>query len=140
MAALTADRDTPRREHLLRNFPVKGATKIFAGGIVCIDSANGFATKGATSTTLRAVGRAEETVDNLAGADGAQRVPVMAGCFLLANSASGDLITLADVDSVCYLVDDQTVAKTNGTNTRSQAGIVRDVEGAGVWVEIGYAR
>jgi hypothetical protein len=42
---------------------------------------------------------------------------------------------LADVGKQCYLVDDQTVAKTDGTNTRSPAGFVRDVDADGVWVE-----
>jgi hypothetical protein len=34
------------------------------------------------------------------------------------------------------VVDDQTVAKTNGSSTRSVAGIVRQVDSDGVWVEI----
>ncbi|OYZ03493.1 MAG: hypothetical protein B7Y42_00510 [Polaromonas sp. 28-63-22] len=139
MPALIADRDTTRRDNLVRNFPVKGAVKLFAGSLVCLD-ATGFAVKGAASTTLKAVGRAEEQVDNTAGADGALRVPVATGIFRFANSAAGDLIALADVDSVCFVVDDQTVAKTNGAGTRSQAGIVRDVDAGGVWVEIGGAR
>lgn len=139
MPALTADRDTPRRENLLRNFPAKAASKHFAGSIVCID-ASGFAVRGATSTTLRAVGRCEEHVDNTTGADGAARVPTASGIFRYANSAAADQVTLADVDSPCFIVDDQTVAKTNGAATRSQAGIVRDVDSGGVWVEIGMAR
>jgi hypothetical protein len=32
-------------------------------------------------------------------------------------------------------VDDQTVAKTDGSTTRSVAGIVRGVDTDGVWVE-----
>jgi hypothetical protein len=36
----------------------------------------------------------------------------------------------------CYIVDDQTVAKTNGTATRSIAGKIRAVDAQGVWVEI----
>ena len=139
MTALTADRDTSRRENLLRNFPVKGATRLFAGSLVCID-ATGFAVKGATSLTLKAVGRCEEQVDNTAGADGALRVQVGSGVFRFANSTAGDLLALPDVDAACYLVDDQTVAKTNGGGTRSQAGIVRDVDAGGVWVEVGGAR
>jgi len=35
----------------------------------------------------------------------------------------------------CYIVDDETVAKTNGTNTRSAAGTVVGVESDGVWVQ-----
>lgn len=139
MAALTADRDTPRRENILRNFPVKAANKIFAGSLVCLD-ATGFAVKGQLSTTLKCVGRAEEQVDNTTGADGAQRVPTMSGIFRFANSAAGDLIALLDVEAPCYIVDDQTVAKTNGGATRSQAGIIRDVDSGGVWVELGGAR
>ncbi|MDH4449199.1 MAG: hypothetical protein QE265_01235 [Rhodoferax sp.] len=139
MPALTADRDTPRRENLLRNFLVKGANRIFAGSLVCIDS-TGFAVKGQVSTTLTCVGRADEMVDNTSGPDGAQRVTTMSGTFRYANSTAGDLITLADVDAACFIVDDQTVAKTNGTNTRSQAGIIRDVDSGGVWVEVGGAR
>lgn len=139
MTALTADRDTPRRENLLRSLPVKAAVKIFAGSLVAVD-ATGNAVRGATSTTLKAVGRAEEQVDNTAGGDGAQRITVCAGTFRFANSAAADLITLANLDSPCYMVDDQTVALTNGTNTRVQAGIVRDVDTGGVWVEVGMAR
>jgi hypothetical protein len=139
MTALTADRDTQRRENLLRNFPVAAGAKIFAGSLVCLN-ATGFATKGAVATTLQAVGRAEVQADNTGGADGAQRVDVMSGIFRFANSAAGDLIALTEVDKPCYIVDDQTVAKTNAGATRSQAGIVRDVDAGGVWVEIGYAR
>ena len=54
-------------------------------------------------------------------------------CF--ANSAAADAITLADIGADCYIVDDQTVAKTSATNTRSVAGKVFDVDAEGVWVD-----
>lgn len=139
MPFLTGDRDTARRENILRNFPCKAGVRHFAGSMVCID-ATGMAVKGGISTTLRAVGRAEEAVDNTLGIDGALRVPVMTGVFRYTNSAAADLITIADIDAPCFIIDDQTVAKTNGTGTRSQAGIVRDVDAGGVWVEVGGAR
>ena len=63
-------------------------------------------------------------------------VKTMRGTFKFANSASTDQITLADVGASAYIVDDQTVAKTNGTSTRSIAGTIRDVESDGVWIEI----
>ena len=50
---------------------------------------------------------------------------------------AGDLIAQADVGADCYIVDDQTVAKTNGTNTRSVAGKIIAVDADGVWVKIG---
>lgn len=133
---LTADRNTVRREGEDFEFPVKGATKIYAGSIVAIDSANGYATKGAASTTLKAVGVAQALADNSGGADGAINVKVRRGVYRFANSSAGDAITLAELNSDCYIVDDQTVAKTNGSGTRSVAGKVRDVDAAGVWVEI----
>ncbi|SMF86270.1 hypothetical protein SAMN06265365_1873, partial [Tistlia consotensis] len=55
--------------------------------------------------------------------------------FRFANAAA-DPVDLADVNTDCFIVDDQTVAATNGTNTRSVAGKVRDVDQLGVWVEI----
>lgn len=136
MAALTQDRDTQRRTGKKGSGPVAAATKIFAGSIVCAQTGAAFLTKGATATTLRGIGVAEETVDNSAGAAGALNVPYdRDGWFRFANSSAGDLITLADVGVDCYIVDDQTVAKTNGTNTRSVAGKVRDVDASGVWIE-----
>jgi len=47
------------------------------------------------------------------------------------------MIAAAEIGTYCYIVDDQTVAKTDGTATRSSAGKVFDVDAQGVWVEIG---
>lgn len=135
MTALAADRRTPIRPAEDFEFPVAAATKIFAGAIVCINS-SGLATKGATSTTLKTVGVAQALADNSAGAASAIRVKTRRGCFKFANSTTTDAITLAEVGADCYVVDDQTVAKTNGSSSRSVAGKVRDVESDGVWVEI----
>lgn len=134
MAALTASRDTKRRNGDLLSLPAATATAVFAGGIACIN-AGGFATKGAVSTTLKAVGIYEEDGNNL-GANGAMNFKARRdGWFKFTNSAAADLIALADVGTTCYIVDDQTVAKTNGGATRSAAGIVRDVDADGVWIE-----
>lgn len=135
MAALTADRNTVSREGSDFEFPVAAATKIFAGSIVGFNAGAANASKGVASTTFKTAGVAIEQADNSAGAAGDIRVKVRRGCYRFANSAAGDQITLADVGSDCYVVDDQTVAKTNGANTRSVAGKVRDVDASGVWVE-----
>lgn len=135
MAALSADRNTPIRESRDFAFPVAASTKIFAGALVCINS-SGYATKGATSTSLKCVGVAQEQADNSAGSAADISVKTRRGCFKFGNSTSTDAITLAEVGSDCYIVDDQTVAKTNGSSSRSVAGKVRDVETDGVWVEI----
>ncbi len=134
MAALTADRSTPSRDGIDFSFPVAASTKIYAGSLVAINS-SGYLTKGAASTTLKAAGVAQELADNSAGADGAINAKVRRGVFRFDNSASGDLIALADIGANCYIVDDHTVAKTNGSSTRSVAGVIRSVDADGVWVQ-----
>lgn len=136
MGALSADRNTPERDGREFTFPVAGATTIYGGAIVCLNAA-GNATKGATATGLVAVGRAEERVVN-AGGDGAETIRVRRGIFRFANSADADAIAAAQIGQACYIVDDQTVAKTNGGGTRSPAGLVHDVDDQGVWVLLGY--
>lgn len=134
MTALAADRNTPTRDGKDFVHPVKAAVKIFAGALVALD-ASGDAAPGSTATGLVAAGRAEEQVDNSAGDDGDLTVRVSKGVFRYANSASGDLITRAEIGDDCYIVDDQTVAKTSATDTRSIAGKIVDVDSLGVWVE-----
>ncbi|MEX2155107.1 MAG: hypothetical protein WD825_17310 [Gemmatimonadaceae bacterium] len=135
MAALAGERNTKRKaDTRLNKYPVSAATKCWLGGLA-VTSATGFAEPGTTALNLIAQGRFNETVDNLAGAAGDKLVEIERGIFLFAN-AGADLVVRADVGKDCFIVDDQTVAKTNGGATRSVAGKVRDVEAAGVWVEI----
>lgn len=134
MTALAADRNTPARDGDLLSLGVATNVKIYAGALVA-RNATGYATPGATATTLKALGRAEEQVDNTGGADGAKTVKIRKGVFRFANSGGGDAIADADIGNDCYIVDDQTVAKTDGTSTRSVAGKVFDVDAQGVWVK-----
>lgn len=135
MTALTTNRNTVERSNNLFSFPVAASTKIYQGSLACVN-ANGLAVPGSTSTTLKCVGRAEEFTDNSTGLDGAIKIQVKRGCFKFSNSTSADLIALKDIGSIAYIVDDQTVALTDGSATRSKAGIIRDVDGDGVWIEI----
>lgn len=137
MAALTADRTTPDRKGELLELPAAAAKKFFAGALAALDAA-GRATPGAVATTLKGLGRVEAYADNSAGAAGAITVKIRMGCFRWNNSAAGDAITTADIGANAYIVDDQTVAKTDGTATRSVAGTIVDVDAQGVWVRSGY--
>lgn len=130
MTALTATRNTPKLAgNTLFRFAIKAGATIYAGSLVALD-ANGDAAPGSTATGLTAAGKA------LTGsADNASVVDVERGVFRWANSAAGDAITAADWGKTVYIVDDQTVAKTSASNTRSVAGICRGVDAAGVWVE-----
>jgi outer membrane lipoprotein-sorting protein len=135
MTAIAIERDTQRRDGGLAAYGVLTGVKVLAGTIVAL-TATGFAQGGATATTLKAAGVANETADNTGGASGDIKVTVRRdGWFRFANSASGDLITIADIGNSCYIVDNQTVAKTDGGTTRSVAGKIRDVDAQGVWIE-----
>ena len=138
MTALATDRNTPRAQGDYREGAVAAAMLIFAGAIVCRNAA-GFLVKGATATGLVGVGRAEARVDNSAGAAGDAQLRYQPGVFRFANSAAADEITIADIGKACFVVDDQTVAKTSATSTRSKAGVVDDVDDQGVWVRFDEA-
>ena len=133
MAALTNDRNTYRRDGSELNLGVGASTKVYAGGIAC-RNATGFAVPGSTATTLKALGVFAEQVDNSGGGDGDKTAQIRKGTFCFDNSTSTDAITSADIGNSCYIVDDQTVAKTDGTGSRSVAGMVADVDSDGVWV------
>lgn len=134
MTALAQDRNTPMQEGVLIPVPAAASTKIYAGSLVAAN-ASGYAVPGSTATTLTALGRAEESVDNSAGSAGAKVVTVRRGVFKFANLAA-DAVTQAELGKTAYIVDDQTVAKTSGTNTRSAAGKVLGIDADGVWIEI----
>ncbi len=133
MAALTQGRLTPRRAGDFRDEPLHGATTVFAGAMVMRD-ADGFLVEGQTATGLVGVGVADRDADNGAGADGDITCRYKPGTYRMANSAAADAIDQADIGELCYAVDDQTVALTDATGTRSPAGIIEDVDSDGVWV------
>ncbi|MGZ8238286.1 MAG: hypothetical protein ACXWTY_10505 [Methylobacter sp.] len=132
--SLNKDRNTPSRDGVEVVHPVAATKKIYVGALAVLN-ATGYAEPGSTATTLTAIGRAEEQVDNSSGADGALTITVRRGAFRFSNHA--DAVTRTEIGKSCYIVDDQTVAKTDGTGTRSVAGKVIDLDSAGVWVEVG---
>jgi hypothetical protein len=141
MAALTKPRSTPRlgQDIAPYDFPIAANTKVWSGSIACIDGTNKRLVPGSALTTLKCVGRARDTYDNTGGAAAAFRCAVDSGIFRWDNSSAGDLIAQADVGNDCYIVDDHTVAKTDGTGTRSIAGKIIDVDTVGVWVQMKHA-
>lgn len=136
MTATTTDRNTPRRDGDQYSFSVAASTKIPAGVIVTADS-TGYAANGRTDTSVSQVclGVSAALADNTSGAAGATLVPVERGVFRFGNSASTDLIAIANIGSTAYIVDNQTVAKTNGSSTRVAAGLIVDVDADGVWIK-----
>lgn len=133
MATLTADRYVTRYDDVATGThggTLKAAAKIFKGGLVVRD-ASGYLIKGSTATTLIPMGVAQETVDNTSGANGDKSATLATGAFEFENSTAGDLIGLTEIGVDVWIVDDQTVAKTNGGATRSRAGKCVGVTSAG---------
>lgn len=147
MAALTAPRRTAQRatdhEH---NFGVKAEVQIFAGALLIL--AGGFlrparegqgvdnTAKAADALTYRTVGIAADTVKGGA-VDGDVTLDVSSnGPFPFAIGTSGDALTRADVGRPVYVIDDQTVGKTNPNSIRCVAGCLVDVADGFAWVDV----
>lgn len=137
MPALTSDRDTPARQGDRRSGPVVASARVFAGALLMRTSA-GLLAPGATATGAVGVGRADAPANNTSGAAGAIRADWRPGTFRFDNLAS-DAVTAADLGKLCFIVDDATVARTNGSGARSPAGVIEDVDAAGVWVRMDEA-
>lgn len=132
MTALTAERAIATRRADDFADPVAAARVIYAGALVVL-SATGWAQPGTTAAGLIARGVAQETVDNATGANGDQTVPTRSGCFRFVNNA-GDVLR-THIGTNAYIVDDQTVSSV--ATGRSVAGLIKDVDADGVWVQVG---
>lgn len=133
MAALTADRNTPRRAGAVVSDPVAAATVLYVGALYALNAQGDAVPATAGGTNARAV--AQLRADNSTGVAGAERVTGERGVWRFANSAGAAELKRADIGAVAYVADDQTVSKT-GT---AVAGLVLDVEDGEVWVDVGAA-
>lgn len=131
--ALAADRNTPMEDGELISVPVAAGAKIYAGALV-VANATGYAAPGSTALNLTYLGRAEEFMDNSAGADGDVSVLVRRKKAFKFSNSGGDAVTQANLGKACYIVDDETVSATDGAGTQSAAGEVVGLDANGVWV------
>lgn len=131
---LQGDRNTHLKDGELVAVPVAANATIFAGALV-VANATGFGAPGSAALNLTYLGRAEEAVDNTGGADGDQEVLVRRGKAFKFENSGADPVTQASLGKTCYIVDDETVAATDGAGTRSAAGKVIGIDNDGVWVE-----
>lgn len=112
------------------------STHIYQGSLVAINQAGNLVPASADAS-LHIVGVSEEEVDNSSGSAGALSGTPRRGVFYLTNSSSTDAITDADIGRFCYVVDDNTVARTSNGGARPVAGVVAGVDSLGVAVEVG---
>lgn len=145
MALAAPRRNIARLAEGPASYPVKAGVACIQSGLAIL--AAGYArpgrvgqggdtpTKAADAATYQAVGVFVESVTG-GVADGDQVVKVEAGTFNFGNSAGADAITIADIGKVCFVVDDQTVARTSSSQTRAVAGVVEQVDADFVWVRV----
>lgn len=133
MAALTQGRPTVYREGVEMDYPVAGATKIYAGALVCVNS-GGYALPAADTAGLTFIGVALDSVDNVAGANGDKVVRVRrTGVFEF--DAAG--ITQGMVGAPMCVVDDHTFASVTGTIRKVRVGVlVKYVSPIKGWIDI----
>lgn len=138
MAALIEPRSTPEAMGRNRQGPAPAGITVHAGAMVVRDAAGNIA-PATTATGRIGVGRAEKSADNATGGIGAVQVEFVPGTFRFDNSGGADLVGPTEIGKLVYAVDDQTVAKTSATNTRSPAGVVDMIDALGVWVRFDEA-
>ncbi|TAN61078.1 MAG: hypothetical protein EPN20_12930 [Magnetospirillum sp.] len=133
MAALTKGRRVVEREGRIVVHPLAADAEIFAGALVVLDG--GWLKPGHTAAGLVAVGVSEGDMDNSSGANGVVSANTRRwGTFRFANHGA-DPVARTHIGGLAYIVDDQTVAATDGAGSRSAAGKIVDLDAQGVWIE-----
>lgn len=143
MAALTDKRSVKTKSFRWLKLPATAAT-YFKGGLVCWDTSTGLVAKATASTTMIPIGLVAD--DN--GPSDINQVVVASGGTLIVelfreihavwmvNATAGDAVVAANLGGFAYMVDDQTVANNDATNTRSVAGRIWQLDATkGVLVE-----
>lgn len=129
---LTGPRKTQQKMGDDEAFGVAAGAVIYQGALVVLDG--GWAEGGASGAGLVSVGVALSTVDNSSGSNGDAAVQIRKGIWKFDNDGT-DPVTISDIGSDCFVVDDHTVAKTDDTGARSVAGKITNLDAGGVWVK-----
>ncbi len=136
MTAATKDRATPYQEGINISFPVYTNVEIFAGTMVCVGAAHGYAIPGADASGNIFVGVAMESVDNTGGASGAKWITVRRqGVFEFPATS----ITQAMVGDLMYVVDDQTFDETSPGNNVLCGRLVKYISATKGMIDISVA-
>jgi len=143
MAALTAD--YPRVNYgscIPQDTWFAAANQVFLQGSLILIKADGLAYVGVPYSTASAgfvLGHAAYALDTTGIASSVASVVISPGTWGdFDNSAAADAIAEDDRGKVCYLVDDNTVALTDGGGTRTAAGRIHSLADDGSSVVIQF--
>ncbi len=137
MSNQTADRIAPMIEGRGKTWadPVAASQTLYVGALAMLNATGDLVRGGATAAFIM---RGVVAKQSLSAPAGTIVETVHNVLVRLKNSASTDEITRAEIGDNCYVVDDQTVAKTSDSNARPVAGKIVQIDAASgeVWVEI----
>jgi hypothetical protein len=137
VTALAAKRAVKFKRFTTISLAATASDTYYQGALVGFDTATGLLVVGQALTTFVPIGKVVE--DTTLGAGGGSVLvelfrEVVAMWF--ANSADTDEVTSTSIGGLAYVVDDQTVADNDSSNTRSVLGRVWAIDSAkGVLVE-----
>ena len=132
MTALTDNKEVIEKGRALLRYPVVASDIIYKGAIVKINAAGYLAPMAAEAGAFMA-GMAYEKADNSAGSAGDIECKVQReGVFEMVSSG----LAQADVGSIVYASDDQTVSTTQGTNEIAVGKIVEVISATKCLVDI----
>lgn len=145
MALLSGKKTTRGSGAGLINIGIAAAAVCLQGGIAMLSAGwarPGRAGQGGTDllkindvATSRVVGVFQASATGGAG-NGEVSVDVQDGDWLFKNSAGVDQIVAKHIGHHCFLVDDETVARTSLSGTRPRAGVIVAVDSTGVMVRM----
>lgn len=115
--------------------PVLADAVIVQGDMLCIEVGvtAGFE-PGKVDTGLRCIGVAAYDCDATGFADGDKKITALPGRAGGFKNHVGDELTATDYGNLCYMTGPRTVAKTDGTGTRSPAGVFLGFDSLGTLV------
>jgi len=122
--------------HQQLNLGLAATTTVYRGSIA-LKNASGYLKNSASPlSTDTCMGLVEQAL-NIANTgpgivgtstNGAVLVDIATGTFFLSAGTAGDALTIADIGSKVYVIDEVTVGKTDGSATRPVAGTLVAVD------------
>ncbi|MBL8471349.1 MAG: hypothetical protein JNM98_06075 [Rhodocyclaceae bacterium] len=136
MSQITQDRDTRSADSNLSFDQPVAANQILFAGTLAEFNASGYIVPATAAAGHRCAGWSAYHVDSTGMADGQYITAINRQPAAFASGAGADAITQADAGLACYVIDNQTVGKTDGAaHDRPRAGKILRVDVDGVWVD-----
>ena len=128
------------RTGYITQYPVAASTNVYTGTIGALNSAGYLTYAQDVAGGLIVAGRIESDGLNGSGSNGAVQVNCRRGVFKYNNSSRSSAayaLGIADVGSICYVEDEQTVQNAAGSTYKVKAGrVVAIAADGGVWVDM----